>query len=113
MEHGLVAPGHVESSQTRNGTYVPCTGRRILIHRTTREVLERVLLTQVFYALHTFEGFNSLSTLGEGAQKGKVLVRGGQVGMLENQNASPSRSEIRSRSEGDHSRPQWTLHVNE
>ena len=28
---GLVAPGHVESSQTRDQTHVPCIGRRILI----------------------------------------------------------------------------------
>ena len=44
---------------------------------------------------------------------GKVLVQGEQIGMLENQDASPSRSEIRSRSDGNHSHPQWTLHVNE
>ena len=36
---GLVAPQHVESSQTRNQTRVPCTTRRILGHWTTREVL--------------------------------------------------------------------------
>ena len=27
-----VAPGHVESSPTRNGIHVPCTGRRVLNH---------------------------------------------------------------------------------
>ena len=36
---GLVAPRHVESSQTRNWTHVPCIGRQILIHCATREVL--------------------------------------------------------------------------
>ena len=36
---GLVAPWHVESSQTRGRTYVPCIGRQILNHWTTREVL--------------------------------------------------------------------------
>ena len=36
---GLVAPWHVESSQTRNRTYVLCIGRQILMHCTTREVL--------------------------------------------------------------------------
>ena len=35
---GLVAPWHVGSSQTRDGTCVPCIGRRILIHCATREV---------------------------------------------------------------------------
>ena len=35
---GLVAPQHVEASQTRDQTHVPCTGRQILIHWTTREV---------------------------------------------------------------------------
>ena len=29
---GLAAPRHVESSQTRGQTCVPCAGRRILIH---------------------------------------------------------------------------------
>ena len=37
---GLVAPLHVESSQIRNRTHVTCSGRRILIHCTTREVQE-------------------------------------------------------------------------
>ena len=37
---GLVAPWHVGSSQTRAQTRVPCIGRRILNHCTTREVLE-------------------------------------------------------------------------
>ena len=36
---GLVASWHVESSQTRDGTGVPCIGRQILKHWTTREVL--------------------------------------------------------------------------
>ena len=35
---GLVAPRHVGSSQTRAQTHVPCIGRRILNHCTTREV---------------------------------------------------------------------------
>ena len=38
----LAAPQHVESSRTRAQTCVPCTGRRILIHCTTREVLNAV-----------------------------------------------------------------------
>ena len=36
---GLAAPWHVWSSQTRDQTRVPCIGRWILNHRTTREVL--------------------------------------------------------------------------
>ena len=35
---GLVALWHVEFSQTRNPTRVPCIGRWILNHWTTREV---------------------------------------------------------------------------
>ena len=35
---GLVARRHVESSQARDRTYVPCIGRQILIHWATREV---------------------------------------------------------------------------
>ena len=34
---GLVAPWHVGSSQTRDQTLVPCIGRQILNHWTTRE----------------------------------------------------------------------------
>ena len=45
---GLAAPRHVESSQTRDRTHVPCTGRQILTHCTTREVLHWLL-----------KGFNS------------------------------------------------------
>ena len=36
--HGLFAPRHVESSQTRARTRVPCIGRRILNHCVTKEV---------------------------------------------------------------------------
>ena len=35
---GVVALQQAGSSQTRNGMGVPCTGRRILNHRTTRDV---------------------------------------------------------------------------
>ena len=35
---GLVVLHHVESSWTRNRTHVPCTGRQILNHWTTREI---------------------------------------------------------------------------
>ena len=36
---GLAAPRHVGSSQTRARTRVPCIGRQILNHCTTREAL--------------------------------------------------------------------------
>ena len=36
--HGLAAAWHVASSQTRDRTRVPCAGRQIPIHCTTREV---------------------------------------------------------------------------
>ena len=35
---GLVSLWHVKSSQTKDGTRVPCIGRQILIHCATREV---------------------------------------------------------------------------
>ena len=38
MYAGLVAPWHVESSQTRDGTHVLCIDRWILSHQTTRKV---------------------------------------------------------------------------
>ena len=38
---------HVESSQTRDQTPVPCIGRQILIHYTTKEVLELVLICDI------------------------------------------------------------------
>ena len=41
---GLVALQHVASSQTRDRTHVPCIGRRILNHCTTREVPSFTLL---------------------------------------------------------------------
>ena len=38
---GWVAPRHVGSSRTREGTCVPCIGRQILNRRTTREILHK------------------------------------------------------------------------
>ena len=40
---GLVALGHVESSQSRDQTGVRCVGRQILNHWITREVLKYFL----------------------------------------------------------------------
>ena len=39
VPRGLVALWHVESSQARDETHVPCIGRWTLNHWTTREVL--------------------------------------------------------------------------
>ena len=44
---GLVAPWHVRYSQTSSQTPVPCTGRWILVHCTTREVLSGVFKARV------------------------------------------------------------------
>ena len=48
----LVAPRQVESSPARDQTHVPCIGRRILNHWTTREVL-RQFLTLLIHAVYT------------------------------------------------------------
>ena len=42
---GLVAPGHVGSSQTRARTRVPCIGRQTLNHCATREALSPLFQT--------------------------------------------------------------------
>ena len=47
---GLVAPQHVDSSQTRYRTHALCTGRQILNHWTTREVPEYWVVIQGPYA---------------------------------------------------------------
>ena len=41
---GSVAPQHLKSSWTRDGTHVPCVGRQVPIHCTTRDVLTVCLL---------------------------------------------------------------------
>ena len=41
---GLLALGHVESSWAWNRIHVPCNGRRILSHWTTREVRALVFI---------------------------------------------------------------------
>ena len=45
---GLAALQHVGSSQTRDGTHVPCISRQILNHWTTREVLLCLLRVEAF-----------------------------------------------------------------
>ena len=44
---GLIAPQHVGSSWTKDRTCVPCIGRRILNHWTTREALSPIFKSQV------------------------------------------------------------------
>ena len=62
MRHaGLVAPRHVESSQTRDCTDVRLIGRQILNHRTTRNALTH----------SSWEGYTNsriVVTLGEGGE---------------------------------------------
>ena len=50
---GLVAPWHVGSSWTRARTSVPCIGRRLLNHCTTREAPQHVFLNKVLLAHYT------------------------------------------------------------
>ena len=45
---GLVAPGHVESSQSRDRTCVACISRQILNHWTTREVQHSTFFSLIF-----------------------------------------------------------------
>ena len=42
---GLVSPWHVGSSQIRDRTHIPCIGRQILNHQTTREAQSSRLWT--------------------------------------------------------------------
>ena len=51
---GLVVPRHVGSSQTRARTRVPCIGRQILNHCTTREALCLVSFTQILFLRCTY-----------------------------------------------------------
>ena len=67
---GLVAPRHVVSPRTRAPTGVPCIGRRILNHCTTREALIHFLklicivgLPQAkIFNFHLFDDFRSLGS---------------------------------------------------
>ena len=52
---GLVAPRHVRSSRTRDGTHVSCIGRQILSHRTTRDILSKVFIVRC-QATHAKQG---------------------------------------------------------
>ena len=54
--HGLVALWHVGSSQTRDQTCVPCLGRHILNHYTTREVPSIRFLKCLFFNLSMSSG---------------------------------------------------------
>ena len=55
---GLVALRHLDSSQTRDRTCVPCISRWILIHCTTREVplllFVRTLILSIHLFIHSF-----------------------------------------------------------
>ena len=60
---GLVAPRHVGSSWTRGRTCVPCTGRWILSHWTTREVLRHPYLFKKNYLFFGCTGSSLLPRL--------------------------------------------------
>ena len=53
---GLAAPQHVESSQTRDQTCVPCTSRWISYQWTTREVPNKnVKLNKILYNINCIQ----------------------------------------------------------
>ena len=47
---GLVAPRHVESSQIRDRTHVPCIGRQVLTPHAIREVLSGFSSSGLLYS---------------------------------------------------------------
>ena len=61
---GLVAPGHVGSSQTRAQTHVPCIGRQILNHCATREALKNSLYKYIHKSGKFFLGLSWKVSLG-------------------------------------------------
>ena len=63
---GLVAPRYVGSSRSRARTRVPCVGRRILNHCTTREVLSIQFLREVVTDLIVFSVFINIWTCSQG-----------------------------------------------
>ena len=60
------APCHVGSSWARNQTYVPCTGKWILIHCVTREVQEMLFEIDTVQVL-SLAGVEGWRTRGQGA----------------------------------------------
>ena len=66
---GPVAPWHVGSSQTRARTRVPCIGRQILNHCTTREAQDRFFLKInlfiYFWLRWVFVAVRAFSSCGE------------------------------------------------
>ena len=53
----FVAPRHRESSQTRGGAHVPCIGRWILNHCTTREVLFFFFILNLYSVVYVSRAF--------------------------------------------------------
>ena len=70
----LVAPPYVESSQTSDRTWVPCTSRQILDHWTIREVPFDVILRQI-KALKAHNSKNSTAVAGRHS-KGMLRKQG-------------------------------------
>ena len=71
---GLVAPRHVGSSRTRARTRVPCIGRRILNHCTTREVP----LVRFKASLNPWPGLPSSSIQQKEFHWRKIMVESGE-----------------------------------
>ena len=80
---GLVAPGHVESSRTRDGTPVPCIGRQTLNHWTPGKSLNKVLKIQGYFTCKTkfaicafkLKKFYLNFSLGKGAANELTILR--------------------------------------
>ena len=70
---GLVAPQHVGSSWTRARTCVPCIGRRILNHYTTREARHWILVGLVFQ--EEIEKASGLEWWREALERGKTWTK--------------------------------------
>ena len=60
---GLVAPRHVEPSQTRDQICVPCIGRQNIIHCTTREAQSMLFLRSSLNAYSFFKALNGLAAI--------------------------------------------------
>ena len=52
---GVVASQHVGSSQTRGGTHVPCIGKQILNHWTTKEPTHRLFREKKLFFFYSID----------------------------------------------------------
>ena len=82
---GLVAPWRVGSSQTRDGTRIPCLGRRILNHWTTVEVPKFIPRLKFFCRQEAGRGHGGESGGGlswEGPRGSSLLTTGNKNQVL-------------------------------